>query len=236
MREEDGKLLKNAHILGTIRRILKLLYHRIRPIFVFDGATPDLKLNTVKLRRKQREKSERDTKITAQKILLMQLKQQTLTNKLKTNNVDAIKNSSEGKFVSGFNLPANVQNSSTTSSNGKLISNFLCTLPFSNDLILDIIPKDEDGCNKSQTEYSKEERNYDEDFMDVSSVAIINNIAKQQSSQAHMDNEDVHWVDGYENLRIKSLHQDSDSSSEDDDTPHWDLPTDSDDFDVTGTL
>ena len=56
MRDEDGKMLKNAHIIGTLRRVLKLLYHRIRPLFVFDGATPTLKLRIIKERRKGREK------------------------------------------------------------------------------------------------------------------------------------------------------------------------------------
>lgn len=56
MRDDDGKMLKNAHILGTIRRILKLLYHRVRPIFVFDGETPALKRRTIQARRKIHEK------------------------------------------------------------------------------------------------------------------------------------------------------------------------------------
>ena len=59
MRDEDGKMLKNAHIIGALRRVLKLLYHRIRPLFVFDGATPALKLKTVKARRKMQEKQVR---------------------------------------------------------------------------------------------------------------------------------------------------------------------------------
>lgn len=56
MRDEEGKMMKNAHLIGTIRRVLKLLFHRIRPLFVFDGATPALKLRTVQARRKGHEK------------------------------------------------------------------------------------------------------------------------------------------------------------------------------------
>jgi len=56
MRDEEGKMIKNAHILGTIRRILKLLYHRIRPIFVFDGETPALKKRVIQARRRTHEK------------------------------------------------------------------------------------------------------------------------------------------------------------------------------------
>lgn len=56
MRDEEGKMVKNAHLIGTLRRILKLLYHRIRPVFVFDGRTPALKERVVRLRRKTLEK------------------------------------------------------------------------------------------------------------------------------------------------------------------------------------
>lgn len=47
LKDKDGKTLNNAHILGFFRRICKFLFHNIKPVFVFDGATPDLKINTV---------------------------------------------------------------------------------------------------------------------------------------------------------------------------------------------
>jgi 5'-3' exonuclease len=56
MRDDDGNMIKNAHLIGTLRRVLKLLYHRIRPLFVFDGATPALKIRVVNARRKGHEK------------------------------------------------------------------------------------------------------------------------------------------------------------------------------------
>jgi DNA excision repair protein ERCC-5 len=55
MRDEEGKMMKNAHLIGTLRRVLRLLFHKIRPLFVFDGATPELKLRVVQARRKGRE-------------------------------------------------------------------------------------------------------------------------------------------------------------------------------------
>lgn len=60
MRDEDGAMIVNAHIIGTIRRILKLLFNKIKPVFVFDGQTPILKLRTVTLRRKRRMQSVSD--------------------------------------------------------------------------------------------------------------------------------------------------------------------------------
>lgn len=57
MRDEEGKMTKFAHLIGTLRRILKLLYHRIRPVFVFDGQTPLLKERTIQRRRKVQERN-----------------------------------------------------------------------------------------------------------------------------------------------------------------------------------
>lgn len=72
MRDKDGRVLVNAHVLGEssppgtpdaglrhhqnrptltevgfLRRINKLLFHGIKPVFVFDGGAPVLKRNTI---------------------------------------------------------------------------------------------------------------------------------------------------------------------------------------------
>ena len=47
MRDDDGRPVQNAHLLGTFQRICKLLYHRVKPILVFDGGAPALKRKTV---------------------------------------------------------------------------------------------------------------------------------------------------------------------------------------------
>lgn len=47
MRDRDGRALMNAHVLGFLRRICKLLFYGIRPVFVFDGGAPALKRNTI---------------------------------------------------------------------------------------------------------------------------------------------------------------------------------------------
>jgi 5'-3' exonuclease len=57
MRDDEGKMIRNAHLIGTLRRILKLLYHKIRPVFVFDGKTPQLKERVMQARRKSLEKN-----------------------------------------------------------------------------------------------------------------------------------------------------------------------------------
>lgn len=47
MRDKDGKALSNAHVLGFLRRICKLLFYGIKPVFVFDGGAPELKKATL---------------------------------------------------------------------------------------------------------------------------------------------------------------------------------------------
>ena len=47
MRDKDGRVLVNAHVVGFLRRICKLLFHGIKPVFVFDGGAPALKRSTI---------------------------------------------------------------------------------------------------------------------------------------------------------------------------------------------
>ena len=74
MRDDHGEVMKNAHLLGFFRRIVRLLCNRIRPVFVFDGATPALKRQTVALRRRRRMQADVKLKRVAEKLLLNQLR------------------------------------------------------------------------------------------------------------------------------------------------------------------
>ncbi|KAG5356214.1 DNA repair protein [Yarrowia sp. B02] len=64
---------KNAHLVGFFRRILKLLFLGIRPVFVFDGVAPELKRKTVARRRERREGRIDSMEKEAKRILAMQL-------------------------------------------------------------------------------------------------------------------------------------------------------------------
>lgn len=47
MRDEGGRIIANSYLKGLFQRLCKLLYYRIKPVFVFDGATPELKQKTL---------------------------------------------------------------------------------------------------------------------------------------------------------------------------------------------
>jgi hypothetical protein len=78
MRDRDGIMLPNAHLVGMFRRIVKLLFWRIRPIFVFDGAAPHLKKLTTQRRRAQERQSATEAALTVNKLLRNKLKQRAL--------------------------------------------------------------------------------------------------------------------------------------------------------------
>ena len=47
VRDRHGNSIENAHLLTLFHRLCKLLFFRIRPIFVFDGDAPLLKKQTL---------------------------------------------------------------------------------------------------------------------------------------------------------------------------------------------
>lgn len=58
MRDEQGMAVIGAHIIGLIRRIIKLLQYRIKPVFVFDGPAPALKQRILQLRQQKRKRNQ----------------------------------------------------------------------------------------------------------------------------------------------------------------------------------
>ncbi|KAF7374804.1 hypothetical protein MSAN_00366100 [Mycena sanguinolenta] len=74
MRDNDGKALSNAHVLGFLRRIAKLLFYGIKPVFVFDGGAPALKRNTLNERRHKKSGAALSHAKLAEKLLAAQLR------------------------------------------------------------------------------------------------------------------------------------------------------------------
>lgn len=73
VRDKEGNALRNSHVVGFFRRICKLLYFGIKPVFVFDGGAPILKRDTVRKRAQRREGRREDAARTAGKLLALQV-------------------------------------------------------------------------------------------------------------------------------------------------------------------
>ncbi|KAL3230696.1 DNA repair protein RAD2 [Nakaseomyces bracarensis] len=73
VRDKEGNAIKSAHITGFFRRVCKLLYFGIQPVFVFDGGVPVLKRKTIQKRKERREGKRENASRTAKRILAKQL-------------------------------------------------------------------------------------------------------------------------------------------------------------------
>ncbi|KAF3004250.1 DNA repair protein rad2 [Curvularia kusanoi] len=73
VRDKEGNALRNSHIVGFFRRICKLLFIGIKPVFVFDGGAPALKRQTINHRKSRREGKRDDAVRTAGKLLAIQM-------------------------------------------------------------------------------------------------------------------------------------------------------------------
>ncbi|XP_034418122.1 DNA repair protein complementing XP-G cells [Cyclopterus lumpus] len=78
VRDREGNSVQNAHLLTLFHRVCKLLFFRIRPIFVFDGDAPLLKKQTLAVRRQRKEDLSRESKQTNEKLLKTFLKRQAI--------------------------------------------------------------------------------------------------------------------------------------------------------------
>jgi DNA excision repair protein ERCC-5 len=79
MRDPDtGNVKASAHVIGFFRRLAKLRFHGIRPVLVFDGATPTIKLRELEQRRRRREQfaanSDGAVQRLAKRLLFQELK------------------------------------------------------------------------------------------------------------------------------------------------------------------
>ncbi|EMC94351.1 hypothetical protein BAUCODRAFT_73871 [Baudoinia panamericana UAMH 10762] len=73
VRDKEGNALRNSHVVGFFRRICKLLFYGIKPVFVFDGGAPALKRATITARKRRREGRRDDAVRTAGKLLAVQM-------------------------------------------------------------------------------------------------------------------------------------------------------------------
>ncbi|XP_056134816.1 DNA excision repair protein ERCC-5 homolog [Lampris incognitus] len=100
VRDREGNSVQNAHLLTLFHRICKLLFFRIRPVFVFDGDAPLLKKQTLATRRQRKEELNRESKNTNEKLLKTFLKRQAIKAALGDQSKDPLPSiASSGKDV-----------------------------------------------------------------------------------------------------------------------------------------
>ncbi|KAI0925793.1 hypothetical protein AcW1_008124 [Taiwanofungus camphoratus] len=80
MRDKEGRGLVNAHVLGFLRRICKLLFYGIKPVFVFDGGAPALKRATIAERKKKKSGAALSHAKVAERLLAAQMRREALNN------------------------------------------------------------------------------------------------------------------------------------------------------------
>ncbi|KAI0359824.1 hypothetical protein OH77DRAFT_870687 [Trametes cingulata] len=78
MRDKEGRGLVNAHVLGFLRRICKLLFYGIKPVFVFDGGAPALKMSTIAERKKKKSGAAASHAKIAERLLAAQMRREAL--------------------------------------------------------------------------------------------------------------------------------------------------------------
>lgn len=79
MRETEGARIPNAHLIGIFRRCCKLLFLKVRPVLVFDGATPAIKRRTRDLRRAQQDRDVAKLRRLAERLLANQMQSAALS-------------------------------------------------------------------------------------------------------------------------------------------------------------
>uniref|UniRef100_T1JMN9 XPG-I domain-containing protein n=1 Tax=Strigamia maritima TaxID=126957 RepID=T1JMN9_STRMM len=77
-----GAPAANAHLLTLFNRICKLLFYKIKPVFVFDGGIPLLKKQTVAARRQRKETATKESHRTLQKLLTNIIKKDAIKKKI----------------------------------------------------------------------------------------------------------------------------------------------------------
>lgn len=84
MRDAEGAKLRNAHLLGVLRRCLKLLFLAVKPVMIFDGDMPLIKRRTLAKRHSTREQHAAKLRRLAEKLLMNRLQQSALKHAIPT--------------------------------------------------------------------------------------------------------------------------------------------------------
>ncbi|KAM3964759.1 rad2 superfamily protein mus201 [Aphomia sociella] len=80
--DAKGAPLPNAHLIGLFQRLCKLLYFRVKPVFVFDGGFPDLKRETIAKRQDNKAKYNSESERIKRELTLLLSKKTAISSLL----------------------------------------------------------------------------------------------------------------------------------------------------------
>ncbi|XP_059049840.1 DNA excision repair protein ERCC-5 [Achroia grisella] len=80
--DAKGAPLPNAHLMGLFQRVCKLLYFRVKPVFVFDGGFPDLKKETIAKRQDNKSKYNSESERIKRELTLLLSKKTAISSLL----------------------------------------------------------------------------------------------------------------------------------------------------------
>ncbi|KAL4712953.1 hypothetical protein ACJJTC_012023 [Scirpophaga incertulas] len=103
--DAKGAPLPNAHLMGLFQRLCKLLYFKIKPVFVFDGDFPLLKKETINKRQENKAKYSSESERLKRELALL-LSKKTAINSLLGKNISPKKNNNTNVADDIFILPA----------------------------------------------------------------------------------------------------------------------------------
>ncbi|XP_034245331.1 DNA repair protein complementing XP-G cells [Thrips palmi] len=123
--DSRGAPLPNAHLLGLFHRVCKLLFYRIKPVFVFDGGVPLLKKQTIAARKKLKSQATNNAAEAKERLLKILVKRKAIRHILGDPSAPTEATADDGSKDDMFHLPplpSEEMGSSDDETNNKLQS------------------------------------------------------------------------------------------------------------------
>lgn len=105
VRDQSGAALPHSHLLVLFHRLCKLLYYNIKPVIVFDGATAELKHQTLAVRRKRRHMAQTKSDTASTKLIWNYAKSRAMEEITRVPSSSTATNSKSGANIVGRSHP-----------------------------------------------------------------------------------------------------------------------------------
>lgn len=121
MRDGNGYQVYNAHLVLMFHRICKLLFYGVKPVIVFDGGVPELKKETLRLRRDRRKSAEEGIQKAKEGIIKKYLQRKALETMTGTESGVKLKIGGKNKEPDLFELPESSSSQTESSDDESLV-------------------------------------------------------------------------------------------------------------------